>query len=715
MYKRINSEDNFPKGNSSQPLTIRHGVATLETQERSWFSVVSRPAWSVLQKYLPGLSQTFPFADWGSEQCKANLDTRNSLMGQLDDILPTTNHPPHFNVTYVHFRHGNAEFVPSSGPESLSFITSDSLGELGIQNTDVKELKVRQQQPVGYFTSARNFLSQFLFNVVSPQEIKRAEHVKVHVGDVWSTGVVATRPTNNLGEFLGADDSVQHLLSNLSRTTDATDGKSQHCGDYHSSDHCQPPQCSAAAAVAKPTELFVHGDDRGSMHNESSGFPCHKESTDNESLHMPRPQSLPNSDQLPLDQCSTYDPLLSARTAIACSEVAVLTPDQDNGYSSLEEEHPNSRLHKMRFLSEGPEMLEIDRPIVSQGESTGCETGREGSLEHAEGLCSETERQQEQEESKEEAEESAAPEQAEPLPHLSIPQCQNKAIAYIMGRPVSGESESEEKSEDDSDWDSDDDDDDDGFDSEGSSHSSDSEDLDDSDSEDGERDSDTEEADSETERLWNSLCQNRDPYNPRNFTAPIRTAPRSTGAAEALVSVSPADCAPSPFSSSPSSPSPLLSLEDESGEEACGVNEAENLRLWNSFSCTADPYSLFHFQAPLRTRETARGRNKKELPPDLPRYKREEAEERLDSGFSELAPSLGKTDVKCTRLKKVRFLEEVEEFYASSDEDRRGPWEEFARDRCRFQRRIQEVEETISFCLDPSFRLVVFQRLSHSS
>lgn len=63
----------------------------------------------------------------------------------------------------------------------------------------------------------------------------------------------------------------------------------------------------------------------------------------------------------------------------------------------------------------------------------------------------------------------------------------------------------------------------------------------------------------------------------------------------------------------------------------------------------------------------------------------------------------------------MTFVEEVEEFYASSDEDRHGPWEEIARDRCRFQRRVQEVEETISFCLSPNFRLDIFQRLYSSS
>ena len=57
---------------------------------------------------------------------------------------------------------------------------------------------------------------------------------------------------------------------------------------------------------------------------------------------------------------------------------------------------------------------------------------------------------------------------------------------------------------------------------------------------------------------------------------------------------------------------------------------------------------------------------------------------------------------------QVRFCEEVEEFY-SGPEDRRGPWEELARDRCRFLRRIQEVEEAIGHVLVPASRLLAYQ------
>uniref|UniRef100_A0A5F9CN78 Phosphatidylinositol-4-phosphate 3-kinase catalytic subunit type 2 beta n=1 Tax=Oryctolagus cuniculus TaxID=9986 RepID=A0A5F9CN78_RABIT len=62
----------------------------------------------------------------------------------------------------------------------------------------------------------------------------------------------------------------------------------------------------------------------------------------------------------------------------------------------------------------------------------------------------------------------------------------------------------------------------------------------------------------------------------------------------------------------------------------------------------------------------------------------------------------------------VTFLEEVTEYYISGDEDRKGPWEEFARDGCRFQKRIQETEDAIGYCLTLEHRQRVFNRLQET-
>lgn len=52
----------------------------------------------------------------------------------------------------------------------------------------------------------------------------------------------------------------------------------------------------------------------------------------------------------------------------------------------------------------------------------------------------------------------------------------------------------------------------------------------------------------------------------------------------------------------------------------------------------------------------------------------------------------------------MTFLEEVTEYYVSIEEDRKGPWEELARDGCRFHKRIQETEDAIGYCLTVEHR-----------
>ncbi|KAA0707733.1 Protein phosphatase 1 regulatory subunit 15B [Triplophysa tibetana] len=644
------------------------------SHDSSWisvFSLVSRPAWSFLQKYLPGRSHS-------AFDMRSNLDMGSSLVGVLGD--------PSLKAAYLNCQHENAVCASPGDPVSLAWLTHGSLSQLGIQDAVQKDFNMQRQVSVGYLGTARNFLSQLLMNVSSTQEkrLKGTMRCKPEAGSWRWDG------------SLGAEDKPQNGLLHVPQTTNETGANLQHCGEHHGVAYCQS---RSHAAIAMTTVLCVCRDDRASMNNESAGPSCSKELVHNAGPHT---ESRTNSYQLPLvddEQRNVFQPLVCNRTY---SEVAVLTPDQDNGYSSLEEEHSNSKLRNMRLLSEEQEVSETDGLVASGESSSQSNTTGNESVEHSHtesGDC-EDKIQQEDKDSESETDKTSegsshGPPAPEDLPILPNPRCQNKSISYIMGSPCSGESESE----DDSDWDSNDDD---GFDSEGSSHPSESED-----SSDCESNTDEEDANSETERLWNSLCQNEDPYNPRNFTAPMRSASKPKPATESPVSESP----PAHMSShlSPSPLSPLLS-ENESNEEACEVDEEENLKLWNSFSCPADPYSLLNFQAPIKTRKLRKSCQKKTTP-GTPNYKREEAEERLDSGFSEISTGPYSSGVMGVQLKKVQFVEEVEEFYASSDEDRHGPWEEIARDRFRFQRRVEEVEKTISYCLSPTFRLVVFQRL----
>lgn len=674
MLRSMSTHGHFSKQDTR---SARDGDRSHDSSWISVFSVVSRPAWSLLQKYLPGRTQA-------AFDMKSNLDMGNSVMGGLGD--------PSLKVTYLHCQHENAVCASPGDPGTLAWLTHDSLSELGIQDTVQKDFNMRRQASVGYLGTARNFLSQVLTNA-SPTQEKRLKE--------GERGKPETRSANSWwwDGLWGAEDSPHNWLLNVPQSRKETGTNWQHFGEHHSIPYCQRP---SQAAVAMTTELCVCRDDGASMHNESAGPLCSKELVHNAGLHTAKLESLTNSYQLPLvddEKRNVFQPLVCSR---ACSEVAVLTPDQDNGYSSLEEEHSNSKLRSMRLLSEEQELSETDGHVASGDSSSQSNTTGNESVEqsYSEPVDCQQEIQQQEKDSelsdtdKTSEGSSAVPPASEDLPVLSTPNCQNKTIAYIMGSPCSEESESE----DDSDWDSNDDD---GFDSEGSSHLSESEG-----NSDDESDTDEEEADSETERLWNSLCQNEDPYNPRNFTAPIRTASKSNPATESP---------PAHMSShlSPATSSPSLS-ENDSSEEACEVDEEENLRLWNFFSGSADPYSLLNFQAPIQTQKPRKSCQKK-TPPGTLHYKTEEAEERLDSGFSEISSGSCLSGVTCVQLKKVQFAEEVEEFYASSDEDRHGPWEEIARDRCRFQRRVQEVEETISYCLSPTFRLVVFQRLFNAS
>nr|XP_057910599.1 protein phosphatase 1 regulatory subunit 15B [Doryrhamphus excisus] len=581
MFGNRSNEGQLPCG---QSLPSRAGLsvasAGLESQESPWIgllSVLSRPALSFLNKYLPGFTRIPSLAD-DSDMNSYLVDEQGNLLRQLVMPLSQNQLCP-------------AGLLEPRTGTTLSWMSAESLGEVDIHLSHQPE-------------SSSGNLSW------SCQDLKPGTRMDQVRGRTW------------LSNFFGGDMTHAVLLSHLSRA-----------------------ELGTVAAHVSPqldTKELLLLDENAGVHKEDAS----------------------KNDRVRNRGWSAVDHQVNI--AAACSVVGLLARDQDNGYSSLEEEHANLLLTS--HAPPGPS----DKTVEAQSE----ETLKEGSE-----------------------------------PAVATPHCQNKSIAFIMGCPCSDDDISSQSD--------DDDDDDDGFDSEGSSGLSDSTDEDDeaSDSDDP--------LDPEAERLFTSLCVSRDPYNLRNFTAPMhtgRTPPRSIPA-----TLPPSSTQSTPASSPDLTPAAVLPLASSppSGSDtwddstsASEVDEAESLRLLNSFA-SSDPYSLFNFQAPIGKAGSAQTRTSTKAPTRLPRpkaqslpvSKKEENVEKLDSSFSEFSTSSGLTP---RTAKKVRFSDRVEEFFAScgeEEEDRKGPWEELARDRCRFLRRCQEVELSIAYCLQPRHRRLAYRRL----
>ncbi|XP_064589259.1 protein phosphatase 1 regulatory subunit 15B [Zonotrichia leucophrys gambelii] len=355
-------------------------------------------------------------------------------------------------------------------------------------------------------------------------------------------------------------------------------------------------------------------------------------------------------------------------------------PDPDHGYHSLEEEQQQQNRGVCLEIGE----QRGNNGDLEQPEDAGIQPG--GVPEEQEGLRGAAE---EGEALAEEEREDSETEQDFPI--STRPVCANKLIDYIIGGVSSGEESEGEEDWDDGDDDDDDEDDDDGF-----------------DSEELPSDSDAGSQDGERLHLWNSFYS-LDPYNPQNFTATIQTSSSEPGKGMSDMEEEEEEEEGSWAESSEGSPS-----SDEDEWDCESVDEAESLKLWNSFCSSDDPYNPLNFTAAFQPAE-------KKGTPALPGAERASCApsehsgvcrarlQKHNGGSAELGQSSEKT--ASSKRKKVTFQEEVTEYYISSEEDRRGPWEELARDGCRFQRRIQETEQAIAFCLSPQHRLRVLQRL----
>ncbi|XP_068595553.1 protein phosphatase 1 regulatory subunit 15B [Brachionichthys hirsutus] len=216
----------------------------------------------------------------------------------------------------------------------------------------------------------------------------------------------------------------------------------------------------------------------------------------------------------------------------------------------------------------------------------------------------------------------------------------------------------------------------------------------------------------ENERLL-ELFASPDPYNPMCFTASrVGGASGKSAAANAC-----------------KRQASLPVAEEESGPRpsSAGDDEREEERLWKSLRPADDPYHPLNFQACL---QTARRQNLKReaKTPQTPRVTKPKPP--LQERHVKRHPHPDKARVPWTRPgrtlgclpqrdgrdgragappKKVRFspLVQVHVMRAwafARQACRKGPWEEMARDRDRFGRRIREAEQAIGYCFTPLHR-----------
>ncbi|XP_072551515.1 uncharacterized protein [Salminus brasiliensis] len=247
----------------------------------------------------------------------------------------------------------------------------------------------------------------------------------------------------------------------------------------------------------------------------------------------------------------------------------------------------------------------------------------------------------------------------------------------------------------------------------------------------------------DSDRLWDLLTRSTDPYHPLHFTACVSSAAANEWRAEPSSRVDQGTRIPVV-----SQPSVSLSSDasEQGSNETCSSEDEEDA-LWKSLSLNDDPYHPLNFRACLQSPSAGNtpGRSKDleraEGSPDCSKQSNTTSRDSRGADARCRKPVLQQRTVhghQCHQLsvekpckvhwkrplnqtaearankdipveKKVKFspVVQVHKMRAWSfalQASRKGPWEEHARDRDRFQRRILEAEQAIGYCFSISHR-----------
>ncbi|KAM4554423.1 uncharacterized protein V3H82_018643 [Fundulus diaphanus] len=229
----------------------------------------------------------------------------------------------------------------------------------------------------------------------------------------------------------------------------------------------------------------------------------------------------------------------------------------------------------------------------------------------------------------------------------------------------------------------------------------------------------------ESDKLWEFFSSPEDPYNPMYFTASTTSSPTLRPKPTSV-------CKQASLPAPP--PKPDAETEENQSSSPPSEDDEEEL-LWKSLGQRDDPYHPLNFQARLQgsplppkadaqtQRPPAETRKQTEAPrkprgnkPALPDRKLQQhchPDKRLvpwrRAQRTPHTPPDRQDDEAGTRHKKVRFsplvhVHVMRTWPFARQASRKGHWEELARDRDRFRRRIADTERAVGRCLSQPHR-----------